>query len=111
MATTYFYHFGEWHITDKDQSVIRKKIAPNAPDPTPADKSCFRWLLPAGELRDLSITADIVRRGALMEWAAAGKARLVMYPCSNNEVLNLVAFLPTAHVGKVGEGRYIRPVN
>ncbi|BCS25029.1 uncharacterized protein APUU_41473A [Aspergillus puulaauensis] len=85
-------------------SIIRKKIAPNAPDPTPADKSCFRWLLPAGELRELSTTTDIARRGALMEWAAAGKARLVMYPCSNNEVLNLVAFMPTAQVGKLGEG-------
>lgn len=41
-----------------------------------------------------------------MEWAAPGTARLVMYPCSNNEVLNLVAFMPTAHVGTLGEGGY-----
>ncbi|KAL4914675.1 hypothetical protein BDW62DRAFT_204430 [Aspergillus aurantiobrunneus] len=86
------------------QSILRKEIAPNAPPPTPADKSCFRWLLPAGDLRQLPVTNDVVRRGALMEWAAPGKARLVMYPCSNNEVLNLVAFMPTSQVGRLGEG-------
>ncbi|KAL4940200.1 hypothetical protein BDV06DRAFT_24395 [Aspergillus oleicola] len=86
------------------QSVIRKEIAPTAPPPTPADKSCFRWLLPASEMRELAVTRDIVRQGALMEWAAAGVARLVMYPCSNNTVLNLVAFMPTEQVGKLGEG-------
>ncbi|KAL4867784.1 hypothetical protein BDV12DRAFT_209604 [Aspergillus spectabilis] len=85
-------------------SIIRKKIAPEAPDPTPADKSCFRWLLPAADIREFATTADIVKRGALMEWAAAGIARLVMYPCSNNEVLNLVAFMPTELVGNLGEG-------
>ncbi|KAL4794975.1 hypothetical protein BDV19DRAFT_178493 [Aspergillus venezuelensis] len=86
------------------QSAIRKHIAPNAPPPTPADKSCFRWLLPAAEMRELDVTRDIVRQGALMEWAAPGTARLVMYPCSNNTVLNLVAFMPTDQVGKLGEG-------
>ncbi|KAL4787019.1 hypothetical protein BJX76DRAFT_345859 [Aspergillus varians] len=86
------------------QSVVRKDIAPTAPPPTPADKSCFRWLFPAGDIRELAITSEAVRRGALMEWAEAGKARLVMYPCSNNEVLNLVAFMPTTKVGKLGEG-------
>ncbi|KAL4929775.1 uncharacterized protein BDV17DRAFT_297965 [Aspergillus undulatus] len=86
------------------QSVLRKQVAPNAPPPTPADKSCFRWLLPASEIRAFDVTRDIVRQGALMEWAAAGTARLVMYPCSNNSVLNLVAFMPTEKVGKLGEG-------
>ncbi|KAL4882173.1 hypothetical protein BJY04DRAFT_227367 [Aspergillus karnatakaensis] len=85
-------------------SIIRKKIAPQAPDPTPADKSCFRWLLPADEIREFALTKNIVKRGALMEWCAAGVARLVMYPCSNNEVLNLVAFMPTELVGNLGEG-------
>ncbi|KAL4982435.1 hypothetical protein BDW68DRAFT_192150 [Aspergillus falconensis] len=85
-------------------SIVRKKVAPNAPPPTPADKSCFRWLLPASDIRELESTKHVVRRGALMEWAEGGKARLVMYPCSSNEVLNLVAFMPTAQVGKLGEG-------
>ncbi|KAL4747083.1 hypothetical protein BDW72DRAFT_206794 [Aspergillus terricola var. indicus] len=85
-------------------SIVRTKIAPNAPSPTPADKSCFRWLLSASDIRESETTKHVVRRGALMEWAEGGKARLVMYPCSNNEVLNLVAFMPTAKVGKLGEG-------
>ncbi|KAL5335218.1 hypothetical protein BJX70DRAFT_401821 [Aspergillus crustosus] len=88
-------------------SIIRKEIAPQAPDPTPADKSCFRWLLPASEIREFTTTADIVKRGALMEWAAPGIARLVMYPCSNNEVLNLVAFMPTELVGNLGQAKHL----
>ncbi|KAL4978988.1 hypothetical protein BDW66DRAFT_157852 [Aspergillus desertorum] len=85
-------------------SIVRKKIAPNAPSPTPSDKCCFRWLLSASDIRELGTTKHVVRRGALMEWAEGGKARLVMYPCANNEVLNLVAFIPTAKVGRLGKG-------
>ncbi|KAL4805176.1 hypothetical protein BDV18DRAFT_25535 [Aspergillus unguis] len=86
------------------QSILRKKIAPDAPPPTAADKSCFRWLLSAPELRELDVTKDVVRRGALMEWSLANTARLVMYPCQNNQVQNLVGFLPTEVVGKLKEG-------
>lgn len=42
-----------------------------------------------------------------MEWAAAATARLVMYPCMDNQVLNLVAFMPAEVAGDLGEGMYL----
>ncbi|PYH92095.1 FAD/NAD(P)-binding domain-containing protein [Aspergillus ellipticus CBS 707.79] len=84
-------------------SIIRNKIAENPP-PFPAGKSCFRWLLPTEDLRHLPATQDIVRDpGVFIEWAG-GDRRLVAYPCSDNKMFNLCAFLPTAEAGDAAEG-------
>ncbi|KAL2827944.1 hypothetical protein BDW59DRAFT_53118 [Aspergillus cavernicola] len=84
-------------------SIVRNQIAPEASPPTPSDKSCFRWLLPASDLRQLAVTKDVVQPGVFIEWAAP-KSRLVVYPCSDNEILNLCAFIPTADAGELGQG-------
>ncbi|KAL3458970.1 hypothetical protein BJX64DRAFT_279559 [Aspergillus heterothallicus] len=84
-------------------SIVRKAIAPEAANPYPAEKSCFRWLLPANELRRLNTTEHVVKPGLFIEWEAL-KTRLVVYPFSNNKVLNMCAFVPTAQAGEQGEG-------
>ncbi|KAL2810152.1 hypothetical protein BJX63DRAFT_328766 [Aspergillus granulosus] len=84
-------------------SIVRKAIAPEAAAPYPGEKSCFRWLLPANELRRLDTTQHAVKPGVFIEWEAL-KTRLVMYPCSDNKVLNMCAFVPTAQAGEHGEG-------
>ncbi|KAL2835817.1 hypothetical protein BJY01DRAFT_252322 [Aspergillus pseudoustus] len=84
-------------------SIVRRTIAPEAAAPYPAEKSCFRWLLPANELGRLDITQDAVKPGVFIEWEAL-KTRLVVYPCSDNKVLNMCAFVPTAQAGEQGEG-------
>ncbi|OJJ04459.1 hypothetical protein ASPVEDRAFT_196891 [Aspergillus versicolor CBS 583.65] len=78
-------------------SVVRKQIAPSSSQPYPTDKACFRWLLPTSEISNLDETKDIIQPGRFIEWTS-GKTRLVVYPCANNEVLNLCAFIPTAQV-------------
>ncbi|KAL3472537.1 FAD/NAD(P)-binding domain-containing protein [Aspergillus californicus] len=84
-------------------SIVRKEIAPEAAAPTPSDDSCFRWLLQASELRKLATTQDMIRPGVFMEFSAP-KARLVVYPCADNEIINLCAFIPTTEAGGLGEG-------
>ncbi|CAG8040348.1 unnamed protein product [Penicillium salamii] len=77
-------------------SQIRPTIAPGAPAPYPVGKSCFRWLIPTEDLKQHESTADIVRDpGVFVEWAAEDR-RVVAYPCSDNKVFNLCAFMPSA---------------
>lgn len=79
-------------------------IGQTPPPPFPAGKSCFRWLLPTEKLRHLPATQNIVRDpGVFIEWAG-GDRRLVAYPCSDNTMFNLCAFLPTAEAGDAAEG-------
>ncbi|OJK00091.1 hypothetical protein ASPACDRAFT_51918 [Aspergillus aculeatus ATCC 16872] len=85
-------------------SIVRHEIGQQPPAPFPAGKSCFRWLLSTDDLRQLTATKDIVQEpGVFIEWARDDR-RLVAYPCSNNKVFNLCAFLPTAEAGGLGEG-------
>lgn len=57
-------------------------------------------------MRQLAATKDIVQEpGVFIEWARDDR-RLVAYPCSNNKVFNLCAFLPTAEAGGLGEGKH-----
>ncbi|KAJ5605292.1 hypothetical protein N7510_010446 [Penicillium lagena] len=77
-------------------SQVRKSIAPGAPSPYQVGKSCFRWLLPMDRLREHQSTLGYVRDpGVFIEWAAEDR-RLVAYPCSNNKVFNLCAFVPSS---------------
>ncbi|KAK1141893.1 hypothetical protein N8T08_008406 [Aspergillus melleus] len=86
------------------QSVLRAIIAPGSTAPKPTGKSAFRWLLPTNQLRNAAVTIEAVRNpGSFIEWAASDR-RLVVYPCSDNQILNLAGFLPTAEAGKLGEG-------
>lgn len=86
------------------QSCIRNGIAPGSPGPYAVGKSCFRWLLPTDDLKKAAATAESVRDpGVFVEWAADDR-RLVAYPCSDNRMFNLVAFLPTTEAGALGEG-------
>ncbi|RAK95836.1 FAD/NAD(P)-binding domain-containing protein [Aspergillus ibericus CBS 121593] len=85
-------------------SIVRNEIGQNSPYPFPAGKSCFRWLLPTDDLRHLPATQDTVRDpGVFIEWAGEDR-RLVAYPCSDNKMFNLCAFLPTAEAGGTAEG-------
>ncbi|CAG8020051.1 unnamed protein product [Penicillium olsonii] len=77
-------------------SQIRPSIAPGAPAPYPVGKSCFRWLIPTEDLKQYESTAEFVGgSGVFMEWAADDR-RLVAYPCSDDKVFNLCAFMPSA---------------
>ncbi|KAJ5757270.1 uncharacterized protein N7511_007452 [Penicillium nucicola] len=80
---------------DGIHSQLRQSVAPGAPSPYAVGKSCFRWLLPTESLRQYENTVDFVKDpGVFIEWAADDR-RLVAYPCSDNKVFNLCAFMPS----------------
>lgn len=84
--------------------MLRQEIAPTATAPYPTGKACFRWLVPVARLREIESTKDMVRDpGVFIEWAAEDR-RLVAYPCSNNTVYNLCAFVPSAEAGVQADG-------
>ena len=79
--------------------MTRDYIAPGSPAPFPTGKSAFRWLLPVETMKQSSNTREVVERtGIIAEWAANDR-RLVAYPCSNDTVYNLCAFVPRPEAG------------
>ncbi|KAL4892011.1 FAD/NAD(P)-binding domain-containing protein [Aspergillus ambiguus] len=86
------------------RSIVRERLVPGHPAPYPVGKSCFRWLLHTDHLKQTDETRDIVQNpGVFIEWAG-GDRRLVAYPCSNNKIFNLCAFVPSSEAGEVTEG-------
>ncbi|OKL58155.1 hypothetical protein UA08_06511 [Talaromyces atroroseus] len=55
--------------------------------------------LPSDRLREIDSTNDAIRNpGVFVEWAS-GDRRLVAYPCTNDTIYNLCAFVPSAEAG------------
>ncbi|KAJ6104006.1 hypothetical protein N7523_010326 [Penicillium sp. IBT 18751x] len=68
-------------------------IAPMAPPPFRAGKQCYRWTIPTADLRRDDLTQGYVQEpGVFMEFEGPIR-RLVAYPCSDNNVINLSAFI------------------
>ncbi|KAF7193312.1 FAD-dependent monooxygenase OpS4 [Pseudocercospora fuligena] len=78
---------------DGVHSVTRTRIAPDA-KPFSCGKSAFRFLIPRDALKSDPATAHMVDDpGELKIWYAEDR-RIVMYPTSNNTLLNYVAIHP-----------------
>ncbi|OJJ43185.1 hypothetical protein ASPZODRAFT_136370 [Penicilliopsis zonata CBS 506.65] len=92
---------------DGVHSQVRTYVSPSTPAATPAGKVCFRWLLPTSQLKEHPSTAELVARpGVFIEWEGPDR-RLVAYPCSNDQVYNLCAFVDD---DGTTEGQDIKPV-
>ncbi|KAJ5340090.1 hypothetical protein N7452_006818 [Penicillium brevicompactum] len=77
-------------------SQVRSSVAPDAPGAYPVGTSCFRWLLPTDQLRQHDDTMKFVQQpGVFIDWSSEDR-RLVAYPCSDNQVFNLCAFVPSS---------------
>ncbi|OQE29848.1 hypothetical protein PENSTE_c002G06657 [Penicillium steckii] len=75
-------------------SQARPIISPGA-SPYPVGTSCLRWLLPVDDLKNNESTKRYVdKRGIFLEWGGKDR-RLVAYPCSDNKIMNLCAFMPS----------------
>lgn len=79
------------------KSWTRTFIAPDI-HPYPSGKSCYRWLAPEHQLADHEATREYSSRpGYMYEWIT-GDRRIYYYPCVNNTVSNMIAFVPTSEV-------------
>lgn len=88
---------------DGVHSITRQVVCPGA-EPTKLATGCFRWLVPTSRLAAAGETAEVVKQpGAMIEWGGDDR-RLLGYPCANNTVFNLGAFLPASEMTTTSSG-------
>lgn len=69
-----------------------------------AGKDCYRCLIPtAGLLADPETAVFADSPGMAMQVTAVDR-RIVLYPCSEGRMTNLVAFVPASEVGGIKKG-------
>lgn len=88
------------------QSVTRAAVVGPDVKPFGSGKSAFRFLMPRSRIRENPATATLAERdGYMYMWVGADR-RLVMYPCSDNTVMNCAAIHPSGLSASKGEGEY-----
>ncbi|KAK4164599.1 hypothetical protein QBC43DRAFT_317837 [Cladorrhinum sp. PSN259] len=75
-------------------SITRKYIAPDI-KPFGSGKSAFRFMVPHEVMLANPQTKDLASRQGYMTFWFANDRRVVMYPCNNNTVMNLLAIHPS----------------
>lgn len=79
---------------DGVKSITRTKVAGREVTPFGSGKSAFRFLIRRKAAQDDPITSKFVQKsGELIIWFGADR-RVVMYPTTNNELLNFVCIHP-----------------
>lgn len=78
------------------QSITRKPVVGADIKPFGSGKSAFRFLIPRQRILENPDTARLVERDGYMTLWIGDDRRLVMYPCSNNTLMNFVAIHPSA---------------
>lgn len=89
---------------DGVHSVTRKAVPGGHVEAFSSGKSAFRFLVPKQAALDDPFTADLVKNdGELCIWYGSDR-RVVMYPTSNNSLLNFVAIHPEAESADETDG-------
>ncbi|KAJ4265119.1 hypothetical protein NW762_005365 [Fusarium torreyae] len=80
---------------DGVSSVTREIVAGPEIKPFGSGKSAFRFMVPVDTIRSNEVTKSFAdREGVLTMWMGDDR-RLIMYPCSDNTVMNFVAIHPS----------------
>lgn len=91
---------------DRPQSITRAEVYPGA-KPESTGFSAFRWLMPiekvAAILGDKGPVHVVQNPGCMLQWDDTDR-RLLAYPCSNNTIYNMLAYVPSSAVGVIEEG-------
>ncbi|KAF1816415.1 FAD/NAD(P)-binding domain-containing protein [Eremomyces bilateralis CBS 781.70] len=88
---------------DGVHSITRKQVSKTA-KPFGSGRSAFRFLIPKEEILADPETRDAVDGDGRMVMWMGNDRRLVMYPCSNNTLLNFVAIHPSKESDMPGDG-------
>jgi 2-polyprenyl-6-methoxyphenol hydroxylase-like FAD-dependent oxidoreductase len=92
---------------DGVSSVTRRSVTQQDIKPFDSGKSAFRFMIPVAQIRANPATEKFVQRDGYMRiWIGADR-RLVMYPCSDNTMMNFVAIHPSELSASKGEGAFI----
>ncbi|KAL1616988.1 hypothetical protein SLS56_011176 [Neofusicoccum ribis] len=67
-------------------------------------KCGYRWLMPTSALREDPETSLFAQEPGQVVQVAGEDRRIVFYPCSDNKIMNCIAFVPTEEVGPIQKG-------
>ncbi|KAM0440607.1 hypothetical protein ACHAQK_005579 [Fusarium lateritium] len=81
---------------DGVSSITREIVAGPDIKPFGSGKSAFRFMVPHDAVRNNEITKVFTERKGYMTMWMGDDRRLIMYPCSDNTVMNFVAIHPSA---------------
>ncbi len=104
------HHFtttGKAMTNSRAQSVTRKIVVGPEIVPFGSGKSAFRFLIPMQQIRENPITRRLSEREGYMTMWMGDDRRLIMYPCSNNTMMNFVGIHPSELSASKGEGRNV----
>lgn len=80
-------------------------VAGNDIKPFGCGKSAFRFLVPRQKILDNPATEKFASRDGYMTMWYGNDRRLVMYPCSNNTMMNFVGIHPSELSASKGNGK------
>lgn len=87
------------------QSITRKTLPGGDKVPFDSGNSAFRFLIERDILSIDPITEPLVKNlGRMVMWQGEDR-RIVMYPCNDNRLMNLVAIHPSVESGALGAGK------
>ncbi|KAL2135111.1 hypothetical protein VTI74DRAFT_9704 [Chaetomium olivicolor] len=89
---------------DGVSSITRKVVAGPGVTPFGSGKSAFRFLVPVNQIRENPATEKLAMREGYMTMWMGDDRRLIMYPCSNNTIMNFVGIHPSELSASKGEG-------
>ncbi|KAJ0122115.1 3-hydroxybenzoate 6-hydroxylase 2 [Diaporthe amygdali] len=108
MGFTYVLYYMLQTLADHEQSMTRKQVCLEA-KPKSSGFSAFRWLTPiekvAAALGDKGPVDVLQSPGAMLQWDDTSR-RLLAYPCANNTIYNMLAYVPSSAVGVIEEGSW-----
>jgi 2-polyprenyl-6-methoxyphenol hydroxylase-like FAD-dependent oxidoreductase len=81
---------------DGVHSMTRKAIAPNAPGPFKTNHSAFRFVIDRQLVLDDPETALLASADGTMDMWYSADQKIVLYPTSNNKLLNFVCIHPSS---------------
>lgn len=89
---------------DGVHSLTRKVVFGESYQEQPSALSCFRFLIPTKSLEEDSETRVFVEKPGTMMDLVGPDRRIILYPCSQDEYLNVLPIVPR----QLAEGIYCR---
>ncbi|KAG9256752.1 uncharacterized protein F5Z01DRAFT_697552, partial [Emericellopsis atlantica] len=89
---------------DGVSSVTRKLVAGDEIKPFGSGKSAFRFMIPRDQILESQNLKNVVKRDGYMTMWIGNDRRIIMYPCSDNTLMNFVAIHPSSLSAAKEEG-------
>ena len=92
---------------DGIHSRIRASVAGREVPMISTGHACYRWLIQASVLENDPVTRTFFDKPGHFVQIAGSDRRIVLYPCSEGQMVNCVAFAPREEVGEIKKGEIL----